>query len=99
MQLVSRLFAEATKIDARSIGLPKIAANQTFIKNVVGGVFVFIGAFAVLFLLIGAIRYIASNGDQGQISRAKDTILYALVGIALSVSAFTIVQFVLGGVG
>lgn len=83
-------------IDANQLGLPKVAANNQTWGNIIGAVFIFTGAWATLFIVIGALRYAASNGDQGLITKAKDTILYAVIGLIVSMLAFTIVQFVLG---
>jgi succinate dehydrogenase/fumarate reductase cytochrome b subunit len=76
--------------------LPKVAANNATWGNIIGGVFIFIGAWAVLFIVIGAVRYAASAGDQGLITKAKDTILYAVIGLVVSMLAFAGVQWVLG---
>lgn len=54
-----------------------------------------IGAVAVLMLIIGGFRYVTSNGDAQQVTSAKNTILYAVVGIVLAVMANAIVNFVL----
>lgn len=89
-------FIAAISIDANTLGLPKVAANDATWGNIVSGVFVFTGAWATLFLVIGAIRYAASAGDQGLITKAKDTILYAIIGLVVSILAFTGVQFILG---
>ena len=86
----------AVSVDANSLGLPTVSANDATWGNIVGGVFIFIGAWAALFIVIGAVRYAASAGDQGLITKAKDTILYAVIGLVVSILAFTIVQFVLG---
>lgn len=86
----------ALSIDANSLGLPKVQANDATWGNIVGAFFIFTGAWAVLFIVIGAIRYAGSAGDQGLITKAKDTILYAVVGLVVSMLAFTGVQFVLG---
>lgn len=86
----------AISVDANSLGLPKVAADDATWGNIIGAVFIFTGAWATLFLVIGGVRYAASAGDQGLISKAKDTILYAIIGLVVSVLAFTIVQFVLG---
>jgi hypothetical protein len=86
----------AVSVDANNLGLPKVAADDATWGNIIGGVFIFAGAWATLFIVIGAIRYAASAGDQGLITRAKDTILYAIIGLVVSILAFTIVQFVLG---
>lgn len=55
-----------------------------------------IGAVAVIMLIIGGIRYTISGGDQGAVTSAKNTILYAIVGIVVALLAFAIVNFVLG---
>lgn len=86
----------AVSIDANTLGLPKIAADDATWGNIIGSVFIFTGAWATLFIVIGALRYAASAGDQGLITKAKDTILYAVIGLGISVLAFTIVQFLLG---
>lgn len=86
----------AVSVDANSLGLPKVAADATTWGNIISAVFIFIGAWATLFIIIGAVRYAASSGDQGLITKAKDTILYAVIGLVASMLAFTVVQFVLG---
>ena len=90
------LDALAIAIDANNLGLPRVAANDATWGNLIGGVFVFTGAWALLFIIIGAVRYASSAGDQGLITKAKDTILYAVIGLIVSMLAFTGVQFVLG---
>ena len=54
-----------------------------------------IGAIAVLMLIYGGIRYTISGGDEKAITAAKNTILYAVVGIVVAVLAFAIINFVL----
>lgn len=54
-----------------------------------------IGAVAVLMILIGAVRYALSAGDQSQVTAAKNTILYAAVALVVAVMANAIVNFVL----
>jgi hypothetical protein len=86
----------ALSIDANTLGLPKIAANDATWGNIISAVFAFVGGWAALFIVIGAMRYAASNGDQGLITKAKDTILYAVIGLIASVLSFVGVQFILG---
>lgn len=92
-------LAQATDIKADDIGLPKVQANEQTLGDVVGAAFIAIGGIATLYLLIGAFRYVIAGGGGSKgadIEKAKNTILYAVVGIVISLSAFTIVQFVLG---
>lgn len=89
------LFA-ADKVDPNAVGVPKVELTNSVLGNVMGGVFILIGALAVLFMLVGAARYVTSNGEQQKIAQAKNTILYAIVGIVVATLGFTIVQFVIG---
>ncbi len=54
-----------------------------------------VGAVAVIFLIIGGLRYVISNGDSKAVEAAKNTILYAIVGIVVAVISFALVQFVI----
>lgn len=56
-----------------------------------------IGAISVIMLIIGGIRYTISGGDSSAVTSAKNTIMYAIVGIIVAVLAFAIVNFVLKG--
>jgi glucose uptake protein GlcU len=53
-----------------------------------------IGAVAVIMIIIGGIRYTVSQGDQSQVSSAKNTILYAVIGLLVAIFAYAIVNFV-----
>ncbi len=53
------------------------------------------GAIAVLMIIIGGLRYVTSNGEPAQLTSAKNTILYAAIGLVLSAMANAIVNFVL----
>ena len=53
-----------------------------------------VGAISVIMLIIGGIRYVVSAGDQQAVTNAKNTILYAIVGIVIAFLAFAAVNFV-----
>lgn len=53
-----------------------------------------VGAISVIMLIIGGIRYVVSGGDQSAVTSAKNTILYAIVGIIVAFLAFAAVKFV-----
>ena len=55
-----------------------------------------IGAVSVLMLIYGGLRYTISGGDTKNVTDAKNTILYAVVGIIVSIMAYAIVHFVIG---
>lgn len=78
---------------------PSGAATNLFgdgsIFNTVTNILLFlIGAISVVMLIIGGIRYVVSGGDQGAVTSAKNTILYAIIGIVVAFLAFAAVRFV-----
>lgn len=54
-----------------------------------------VGAVAVIMLIIGGFRYIVSGGRQESVTGAKNTIIYALVGLIIVALAQIVVRFVL----
>ena len=54
-----------------------------------------VGAISVIILIFGGLKYITSGGDAGKITSAKNTILYALIGIVIVALSQVIVNFVL----
>lgn len=55
-----------------------------------------IGAISIIMVLVGAIRYTLSAGNPQATKEAKDTILYAVVGIVITILSLAIVNFVVG---
>ena len=58
-----------------------------------------IGAVSVLMLIYGGIRYTLSGGDSKAVTDAKNTILYAIIGIIVALLAYAIVNWVLTSLG
>lgn len=54
-----------------------------------------IGIASIIIIMYGGLRYILSGNDSGQVNKAKDTVLYAVVGLLVAISAQMIVSFVL----
>lgn len=59
---------------------------------------VVVGLAAVIMIIIGGLKYITSGGDSGNIQSAKNTILYAIIGLVVVALAQFIVRFVLSRV-
>ncbi len=72
----------------------KGAAGQNDIQNVLSVTFAILGGVAVIMVIIGGINYAGSQGDPGGTTKAKNTIIYALVGVAIALFGVTIVQIV-----
>ncbi len=66
------------------------------IIQTVANVFVFvIGAVSVIMIIVGGIRYAVSAGDQSAVTGAKNTIMYAIVGLAIAFASYAIVSFII----
>lgn len=68
------------------------------LKNVINLLLTVIGIIAVITIIVAGIRYVTSGGDGPQTKSARDTILYAVVGLVVAVLAFAIVNFVLDNI-
>ena len=58
-----------------------------------------IGIISVAMLIWGGLRYITSGGDSKKVTDAKNTILYAIIGLLVAILSYAIVRFVLNVVG
>ncbi|MBP6041434.1 hypothetical protein KA529_00220 [Candidatus Saccharibacteria bacterium] len=65
-------------------------------EKVVNILLFIVGALSVIMLIVGGIRYVISAGDQNAVTGAKNTILYAIIGLVISFLAFAAVRFVVG---
>jgi hypothetical protein len=76
------------------------AANQAnnIIATVINIFSVVVGVVAVIMIIYGGFRYITSGGDSGKITSAKNTIIYALIGLVVVALSQFIVKFVLAKV-
>lgn len=66
------------------------------VQSVIGLLLWAIGLISVIMIIIGGIRYTMSNGDPGMVKAAKDTVMYAVIGLVVALVAFAIVKFVVG---
>ncbi len=66
------------------------------IKDIINIFSIVVGVVAVVMIIYGGFRYITSGGDSGNVTTAKNTILYALVGLLIVVFAQVVVKFILG---
>jgi len=67
------------------------------IGKIMKAVFSLMGSAAVIVVIIGGLQYVLSAGDPKRTARAKETILYSVIGIVISLSAYAIVTFITAG--
>lgn len=69
---------------------------KNVVQNILNSIILVLGLVAVVFVVIGGIGYMTSAGDAGKMKKAKDTILYACIGLIVTVLSFAIVNFAIG---
>ena len=74
---------------------PNLFGPGSIWTNIINTLIYVIGAIAVIMIVIGGLRYTISGGDSSQINGAKNTILYAVVGLVIALLSYGIVNFVL----
>ena len=72
---------------------------NTLIRNVINILLWAIGIVSVIMIIIGGFRYVTSNGDSSQVTAAKNTIMYSVIGLIIAIFAYGIVNFVVFRVG
>lgn len=72
-------------------------ANDSFkklITSIVNILSLIVGAVSVVMIIIGGFRYVISGGDSNGVQGAKNTIMYAIIGLVIVLFAQVIVAFV-----
>ena len=92
--------AQAGAEAARANGMPAdlIGTSGVFTK-ITNTVLFAVGIISVIMLIVGGLRYIISGGDSKKVTDAKNTIMYAIIGLIIAILAFAIVNFVISAVG
>lgn len=73
--------------------LPDVNADQDRITTAMTVTFSITGAIALLIVTLAGFKYITTQGNPQEVAKAKNAIIYALVGLAISILAVAIVQF------
>ena len=100
----SRALASAISIQegadaARAEGMPtELIGDNGVFSRITNTILLIVGLISVIMLVYGGLRYILSGGDSKKVTDAKNTVLYAIIGLIISLLAFAIVNFVLNSV-
>jgi hypothetical protein len=73
----------------------ELFGEDSIFTKIVNILLFIIGAVAVIMLIIGGIRYTLSGGKDAEVQAAKNTILYAIIGIVVAFLAYAVVNWVL----
>jgi hypothetical protein len=82
---------------ARGVGQPaELFGSAGVLTSITSLLLYIVGALSVIMIIFGGLRYVVSGGNTASVAAAKNTILYAIVGIVVSLLAYAMVNFVLG---
>ena len=94
--LASTNPAQAGADAARADGMPtELIGEAGVFTRITNTVLYIVGIISVVMLIYGGLRYILSGGDSKKVTDAKNTILYAIIGLIISILAYAIVNFVI----
>ena len=74
---------------------PGLEKSVVQILNAIIGI---LGFVCVVVIIIGGVNYMTSSGEASKVNKAKDTILYGVIGLIVCVLAFAIVNFVINSI-
>lgn len=84
---------------ARGTGMPANLFGKTGVFSRITDTLLFgVGIISVVMLVYGGLRYIISGGDNKKVTDAKNTVLYAIIGLIIAFLSYAIVHFVIDAV-
>ena len=86
-------FAVGSTIDQVGDGGDTLTSD---LQTILGAIIGVLGFVCVVVMIIGGVNYMTSAGDSGKVKKAKDTILYGLIGLIVCALAFALVNVVIG---
>ncbi|MFZ1257932.1 MAG: hypothetical protein WAQ25_00495 [Candidatus Saccharimonas sp.] len=96
MHGIATQFAAAL-INASDIGFTGPKSDQGLLKNILLPVYFWGGVIAVIVIVVAGYLFVTSSGNPQQVTRARNAVIGAAVGLIIILSAFTITSIVLGG--
>ena len=98
---INQLFpiVAAFSIKADEIGLPQSTPTVGAALNVVVQTLIMlIGLLSVVFIIVGGIKIVVSNGDPARYKSGRETVTYAVVGVILALVSYSVVIFIASNV-
>jgi hypothetical protein len=89
-------ISEACKVDPNSALCTDKGDIMGFVSTLVKTLLFILGAVSVVMIIFAGFRYVTSGGDAKAVEGAKNTIMYAVIGLVVALLAYAIVSFVVG---
>ncbi len=102
--LSNSLFVQAVEtktIEDLKGDLPTLSHDSipVTIGKVVTFILGFVGALAVLMIIVGGVMYIVSKGDRGMMETAQSIITWAVVGLIIALLGWVIINSIITNLG
>ena len=65
------------------------------ITNIVNSLLALAAVIAVIFVIIGGVRYITAQGDEDAVAAAKNTVIYAVIGVVVIALSAVIINYII----
>jgi len=88
-------LAAKVSLNASQLNIPTTSGNQV-LANGLNIAYFIAGIMAVIIIILAGFSFVTSGNDPGAVTKAKNAILYAVIGLVVILSAFVITQFVIG---
>ena len=77
------------------VNIPTLSGDEV-LQNGLNIAYFLAGVIAVITIIVGGMMYATSSGDAGAVTKAKNLILFSIIGLVVIFSAFAITNFVIG---
>lgn len=89
-------YLEQGVLAARAEGQPETIFGVNGIFTTITNTLLFaVGALSVLMIVVGGIRYVTSACKDASVTKAKNTVLYAIIGLIVALLAYAAINFIL----
>ena len=89
---------ESAKGQVKNIidSFPNSGESGGTVQDIVNYILYAAGILAVVMIIVAGIKMTTSGGNPGAVAKAKQTLVYAIIGLAVVILAYAIVNFVVG---
>jgi heme O synthase-like polyprenyltransferase len=94
MNIIPPVYAEVNFGDKTINPIAKFDSITTLVNLVLPIMMIFGGLLTLVMLLLGAYRYLTSEGNPEKISKAQSVFIYAIIGLFLVVASFVLTKII-----
>jgi hypothetical protein len=92
------VFSACTSTSESSVCEAQGDSVGTYVHIITNTLLFILGAVSVVVIIVGGFQYATSSGDSSKVTSAKNTIMYAVIGLVVAILAYAIVNFVVSAI-